>query len=328
MIGLNLPGFPRGKEQDEVRFHFAKSLPYHKRIFLAFFCLIAGLVIQILTLNVILGVPFIAIGVGLVLARGYDSRARLKSFSLDPNWTKVPIERVQEIEKLETRIKRWDKDALDVSNFLGGCMMFVWTGIGIIVALLLGIFTESFRVGLIVAVDTILIVIPMWFTGMRFVLRQSNLGIRSRIVVEQEKVFRAIKRKGEEFNPALQLARDRDGKTVPKDARFSISFPSPPEGFFGLQAQININVVQGSSYPYFYCVLAAKPGFGLGAWERRIKETNKILVEYQEDDQAEVIVIRRRTTKKSGYSTDTKIRRAILELALDVGRMICAPQSM
>jgi len=324
MIGLNLPGFPKGKEQDEVRFHFAKGLPYRGRIFLSLLSLVVGLFIQIATLNVFPGIPFIAVGVGIVLVKGYDSRARLKKFSLDPSWTTVPIERVQEIEKLETRIKRWDKDALDVSNFLGGCMMFVWLGLGMIVALLLGIFAESFHIGLIIAVDTALIVIPLWFTGMRFVLRQSNLGIRARIIVEQEEIFGDIKQEGEEFNPALMLARDQDGKTVPKDARFSISFPSPPEGFYGLQAQININVVQGSSYPYFYCVLAAKTGFGLGAWERRIKETNKILVEYQEDDQAEVIVIRRRTTKKSGYSTDPKTRRAILELALNAGRMICS----
>ena len=139
-------------------------------------------------------------------------------------------------------------------------------------------------------------------------------------------MFEGLKQKGEEFRPALKLARGKENKAVPVDARFTIAFPDSPEGFYGLQAQININVVQGSSFPYFYCVLAAKPGFGMFRYKEKIRLGDKIICEYQKDTGAEVLVIRQRTTKKSGYQTKDRKCAEILEVALEGGRTICRPQ--
>jgi hypothetical protein len=127
---------------------------------------------------------------------------------------------------------------------------------------------------------------------------------------------------GEEFRPALMLSRGKDDKTIPDDARFSIAFPDSSEGFYGLQAQINLNVVQGTSYPYFYCVLAAKPGFGLIKHKEKIQLAQKVICEYQEDGRAEVLVIRQHTTRKSGYHTKNRQCIDIMKNALAAARLI------
>jgi len=82
--------------------------------------------------------------------------------------------------------------------------------------------------------------------------------------------------------------------------------------------------VQGASYPYFYCVLAAKPGFDLSRFKDKIILVPKIICEYQEDSKAEVLVIRQYTTRKSGYHTKDRQCAEILRLALEGGRLICA----
>jgi len=106
------------------------------------------------------------------------------------------------------------------------------------------------------------------------------------------------------------------------DARFSVRFPHSPDGFYGLQAQINLNVVQGASYPYFYCVLAAKPGFGLASYRDKIDLPTSVICEAQKDARAEVLVIRQKTTKKSGYHTKDSRCAEILAAAVEGGRKI------
>jgi hypothetical protein len=164
--------------------------------------------------------------------------------------------------------------------------------------------------------------IPLWFSGMKFILKQPNFIVKVRIILSLYELFESLKQKGEEFRPALMLSRDKDDKTIPVDARFSVVFPDSPEGFYGLQAQINLNVVQGASYPYFYCVLASKPGFGMDRYKQEIKFSGKIICEYQEDSRAEVLVIRQYTTKKSGYHTKDRQCADIFRVALEGSRLI------
>jgi len=173
-------------------------------------------------------------------------------------------------------------------------------------------------------VDASILLIPLWFSGMKFILKQPNLAIRVNLILKLFEVFQNLKQEGEEFKPALMFSKNKENKTVPVDARFSIGFPGPPEGFYGLQAQINLNVVQGTSYPYFYCVLAAKPGFNLRRFKEKIDLAPKVICEYQEDSKAEVLVIRQYTTRKSGYHTKDRKCAEILKVALEGGRIICS----
>lgn len=324
---MSVPETDRGpfppSQRDTVRFYVAKSLPYARRMWLALGLFVVAGAIQVATLNVFFGVPFLVAAVLLVITKGYDSRVRLKGYDIDPAWKPVPIEKIRELEELRKRAKRWDRDAYEASNPLG-CLILVLLNVAIVaVAVVLGAVAGDARVGGIIAVDALVILWAFWLTGMRRLLKLPNLAIRARLVLDLHERFRKLAKEGEVFQPALRLARGREGGTVPTDVRFSVRFPGSPEGFYGVQAQINLNVVQGTSYPYFYCVLAAKPGFGLAAHRDRISLADKVICEYQQSDGAEVLVIRQKTSKTSGYHTDPKACERILSTALHAGRSVC-----
>jgi hypothetical protein len=316
-------GFPLPEQRDSVRFHFAKSLHYNARIFLTLVFLVSGFFLQLLYMSPVYGIPFLLVGIGLVLVKGYDSRARIKSFDLDPTWKTVTIDEIQKIEDLRKRSRKWDTDALDISNPLGFFSLIFFGGLAFSVAVGLGLLSNDFRVSAILAIDTAIILIPLWFSGIRRILKQPNLAIKVKIILNLHEEFAALKKEGERFKPALMLALGKKSETVPVDARFSVAFPNSPEGFYGLQAQINLNVVQGASYPYFYCVLAARPGFGLSPFKDNIRLAENIICEYQRNNRAEVLIIRQYTTKKSGYHTKDPKCTEILSVALQGGRVIC-----
>lgn len=319
---LSLLRFPPPERRDSVRFHIAKNLPYNTRINLTLLLMIVGLGLQIIFMNPAYGAPFLLAGIGLVLVKGYDSRARLITFSPDSDWKNVSIEKIRELEKLRMRNRRWDNDALDISNPLGKLSIVLIGCLALFLSIALGKLANDNTVTVIMVTDTVIILVPLWFTGMRFILKQPNLAVRVDIILRLFEEFRTIKMDNEEFKPALKLVKDKGNKTVPIDARFAVAFSDSPEGFYGLQAQINLNVVQGKSYPYFYCVLAAKPGFGISSFKNSIALPTDIICEYQEDSNAEVLVIRQKTTRTSGYHTKDRRCAEILKTAIEGGRKI------
>ncbi len=320
---LSLFGFPPPERRDSVRFHFAKNLPYNTRIKLALVLLVAGFAVQLYFMKVLYGVPLLFFGICLVLVKGYDSRMRIKGFTQDPKWKTVSIEKIQEIEQLRKKNIKWDRDAMDISSWVGVLSLILIGSVALVGAWILGQLAKDMRVTMILAIDIAILMVPLWFSGMRFIMKQPNLAIKVKMILWLHEFFQDLKRKGEEFRPALMLSRGKDDKTIPDDTRFSIAFPDSPEGFYGLQAQINLNVVQGTSYPYFYCVLAAKPGFGLSEYKEKIQLAKKVICEYQEDRRAEVLVIRQYTTRKSGYHTKERQCSAILTNALEAARLVC-----
>lgn len=322
MISIpSLFGFPPPEKRDSVRFYVAKKLPYNLRIHLTVVLLIVGFSLQLIFLNPMSGIPFLILGIVLVFVKGYDSRARLKSFDLDPKWKTVSMDKIKDIERLRQRNRKWDRDALDASNPLGVFGLVLFSSLAIALSAGLGVLAKDTRIPAILLTDLVILVVPVWLSGMKFILKQPNLAIRVHLILKLYEVFKDIEQ-GETFKPALMLTKDEDDKAVPVDARFSISFPHSPDGFYGLQAQINLNVVQGSSYPYFYCVLAAKPGFRLASYREKIDCPPDVICEVQEDAQAEVLVIRQKTTKTSGYHTKDPRCAEILVAALDAGRKI------
>jgi hypothetical protein len=322
MNNFRMPGFPPPEKQDSVRFLVLKGLSYSTRMLLYFLLIAVGFGIQLLMLTVWPGALLLVCATTLNLVIGYDSRVRLKTFDLDSNWTEVDMDRIHQVEKLDARITKWDADSLDISNAQGALMFFVSIAGIIILSLLSGAISGQFAVGVIIFTDAIILVLPLWFNGIRQILKQNNLRVKIGIVTELERFFQTAKQDGETFKPGLLLARDKTGKSVPTDTRFTIRFNDMPADFYGIQAQININLVQGSSYPYFYCVIPAKKGYGLKQYISSIPKRPKVTIEFQEDQSAEVIVIRQTTTKQSGYHTKSPICRSILEVTLIAARMI------
>jgi len=297
-------------------------MAYDVRIVVSIVLLFLGILFQIWTLTPWPGIPFLIMSAGLMLVKGYDSRARMKRYSPDTNWTDVDMKQIEEIEVLRKKNREWDRDALDITNSIGCLVFFAVIGLVAVLTIAVGALTGDPILAMIIPVDGAILLMPLWLTGLRFILTQPNLAVKVRLIRKLEEQFRSIRTENETFAPALKLTRDVRGNSVPIDARFTIRMRPSPNGYYGLQAQININLVQGTSYPYFYCVLAAQPGFGLKQYLPSVPQTDKIICEYQEDEQAEVLVIRQFTTKKSGYHTNDKVCWEIMYIAVQSARIV------
>jgi len=170
------------------------------------------------------------------------------------------------------------------------------------------------------AVDAAVLLIPHWVTGTRSILTRPRLLVQIgtiRDVLEANAT--ALGR--HKVVPLMLLAGDT--VPIPSDVKFRVDLAAHHEDFLGLYGQVSINEVQGTSYPYFYVVLVARQGYGLGPAHRRYRPPPNIVGEFDTKGEVEVLIIRQHTTENSGYHTTTgtaeEIFRQGLRLAEDVG---------
>lgn len=319
---LRIPGFPPPEKQDIIRFHLFKKLPYTARMVLYLSLVAVGFITQILMLQVYPGAILLVFAVLLTLVHGYNSKIDKTGLRANSNWTQVNMEKLREVDEFNLKLANWDKDGLDISNGIG-FLFFVLVGFGLLFAsIFLRILDVAGSVRSIFIMDAIILILPIWFNGLRQVSKQDLLCMKTNLVRKMEEFFQTIRRDGEQFKPALMLSRDKTGKSVPTDCRFTVSADGMPADLYGVQAQINLNDVQGTFYPYFYCVIAAKRGFGLAKFAHMVPVPKSIIISHETDENAEVIVIRQYTTKTSGYHTKINSCKSILERALFTFRLI------
>lgn len=319
---LRIPGFPPPENQDIIRFHLFKKLPYTARMVLYLSLLAAGFVTQIIILRVYPGAILLCLAVLLTLVRGYKSKIDTTGLQANSNWAKVNMEKLHEVDEFNVKLAKWDKDGLDISNGIG-FLFFVLAGFGLLFAsVILNILDVPGSVRRIFIMDAIILILPIWFNGLRQISKQDLLCMKTRLVRNMEQFFQTIRKDSEQFNPALLLTQDKTGKSIPTDCRFTVSIDGMPTDLYGIQAQINLNDVQGTFYPYFYCVIAAKRGFGLAKFAQMVPVPKNIIINHEVDAEAEVIVIRQYTTKTSGYHTKINSCKSILERALFTLRLI------
>mgnify|MGYP006966061928 FL=1 len=264
------------------------------------------------------------VAAALGLVKGYDSRVRTKAFVPDTEWTGTTLEKLAGIEELRKKSARWDRNAVDITNAWGCFLFLVVMGIGLFGALLVSAIADDVSVMTILMTDLIIFVVPFWFSGFRLTLKQHVLEIKAGLVKELAAYYETIRGEGEEFKVSMRLAREAGSEAMPVDVRFGIVTNPPRSGLYGLQAQININMVQGNKYPYFYCVLVGKKGYGMQRYIDKIELPKKVILEYSEDSDAEVLVIRQETTKTSGYHTDLKACQRILQASVQGLRVVAA----
>ncbi|NLB77405.1 MAG: hypothetical protein GX796_00755 [Clostridiaceae bacterium] len=326
MKNRKIPGFPSPEDQDAIKFYLFKTLSYTTRMLLYLGCIIFGFLLQIITVNIWPGVILLIFASLLILVKGYSTKPTPASRQYEDSWAKTNMEKVHQINQIKQNINKWDKDALDISNGLG-CVTFILVFIAIsFICVVIATGVSGLVAGIFI-VDSIILLASIWFNGMKTKGHQEILYIKTDLVVELEKYFEKIKNPGENHIPSMILAKDKEGKEFPTDCRFNIVFENSPADFYGIQAQININVVSSASYPYFYCVITAKEGFGLEQYTSRLVIPKGITIEFSKDEGAEVIVIRQRTTKNSGYHTKINACNNILEFSLSLSRVILESNS-
>ncbi|MEE8524134.1 MAG: hypothetical protein V3T72_09405 [Thermoanaerobaculia bacterium] len=120
----------------------------------------------------------------------------------------------------------------------------------------------------------------------------------------------------ESLDPVPLLAL-RDGKRgkYPVDARLMLRPASEDDsGFLGIQVQVALNNVQGTDYPYLYCVVIGKQGFELPQARR-----GSIVYERGSGDDVEYLVVRQHADKRGGWHTEATDIMHIVRTAVEEG---------
>ena len=276
---------------------------YKTRLLISLGFILVGFIIQYLTYNILPGVVIIFLGNILLLPSGYNNRVNLGQFDPQSDWEKVGKHKLDELLTLDRKIRKWDKSTIDASNALGGCLFVIL--LGIIAFLAVYAFFESHnRTMQIITVDAAVLLIPYWLTGLRSIFTVPTLTRKIEL----------INTLLSQVEPQLQahkveyflLLKGKDTQ-VPMDVKFKVNINNQHKDFLGFYGQISLNNVQSTVYPYFYVVLVARKDFGLQQVYQAYTHSKKIVKEFKQQKDVEVLVVRKNTKVGSkGYYTGKK----------------------
>lgn len=309
-----------------VAFHLWQSLAYPRRLLISFLLIAAGFILEatiyyLLGWNLLFvfvaGAPLIILGNALLLVKGYDNRVDFSRLEPTASWETVGRDQLKKVRELDRTIGKWDARWLDVTNGRGFFALIV-----ILIALIVLLIILPGLIRLLI-MNTMLLVLPHWFTGTTRILRLPKLLVK---VETMDDLLEAIQPQiGDCELQVMMLLKGKD-KKVPDDVKFRLTFPGQDDRFLGLYGQVVTNDVQGSSYPYFYTVIVARKGYGLPAVLSQVQQYEGITVESGGEDEVEFIVVRQYTTKTSGYHTDLPAAIKVFMAGLGAARLAVQPQ--
>ena len=309
---------PDRERRHLLQFYFQPSMGYRTRLGLAAALISIGLAVQLLWFNdsvvwlLIVSLPFLLVANFCLLVRGYDLRPSHRLHG--GTWEKTTRDRFRNACRLEDQVKCWDEAFVDLTCG-SGAMFLVLMAIAIAIVWLVLKSQPSTRFWApVFAADAAVLLVPHWITGTRRGWRPTELIQQVRSLETALKTIEAFQDPPCQIQPMFQLAGSGKNRT-PVAARVFIRFPDGPEDLLGVQFQVSLNDVQGTKYPYLYAVIVAKEPFRLLEGHlRNVAATAKPLtVEPSREEGVEVIVIRQRTTKTSGYHTDASAVRQIAQ---------------
>jgi hypothetical protein len=309
---------PVGEDRRVVVFRLWPSLSYYPRLFISFTLIAGGLVFQMLTGSLWVGLAMIFIGNLFLVVSGYDNRVDFKKFDPAAEWERAEVKKIDELIRLERRIKSWDRSVLDVTNFLGALVFLLLIASLVIVAFILDGMSR------ILAIDAAALLLPHWVTGVRRVLTQPQLMTKARTI---QQILDAARNRLGNHHVDLMMLLKGDEARLPKDIKFKVDIQGHHPDFLGLYGQVVLNEVQGSSYPYFYAVLVARRGFGFARAKESYMAPGNITAELKNQGEVEVFVIRQTTTRKSGYHTKPIMATTIFQEALSLAEGVARRSS-
>ncbi len=289
-------------EERRVYLLFDKITP-QLRGALSILLISTGFLFQLSAKNILVGLPFIIACLVLNLMKGISIK-RVSPREL--KWQEVTPQKIERVHAQCKRIKKFRSGDL-------GCLVAFF--VFIIFALSFGLpflkELSSIPFPLIAAIINIIILFSgLAVTGRKSAWMPHALDIKTEIVgrmlnspiIKNDPMLQAI--------PYLEMGKTKEG-SFPNDVRILIKFKDAPSAFIGLQGQISMNTVKSRNYPYFYVVLIAKHDFNLFEKFGR-HSVEKLVIEHKKTEEVDVIVVRQRTTKTSGYHTNTQMQDYIL----------------
>lgn len=332
---------PPQQKSGEIKFFLAKSLPYYPRMLLVFLALACGLGLQ-LTTGFWAGYPLLVLGLLLGMNSGYDAAPKRTGESV---WERVTPDEYEKVKRRADELKSWDDDLFDGTSHLGIIGLAVVV-LGCVIAYAVAASVWRFPEGsyLYLGLDALVLIVPLWFIGTRDYLRKDKLVIKIEML---KKVMERLNDPSDaQVQPMLALQSTNTGGKEPEDARLMIKLVGAPKEFYGIQAQLSINSVQGKDFPYLYCVLIAKSGSGLlTGWEAFAAQPpssfidnlitslfskgagGKLMYEPSSPGEVDIIVVRQQTTRNSGYFTPPAAALAVVKGAMDLSRQLLEKNS-
>lgn len=275
-----------------VVFMLWPSLPYNLRFILSIAFVFVGLGTQFTMGSFFPGCLSLIVGNLFLLVKGYDNRVDFGRYVPSAHWETIEKRKLQELQELERKAKKWDLSALDVTN-VGGGLVFIT-----VVASLVIIYSAGHLQVLVL--DAMILLLPHWITGIRSILRKPGLIVKVKTI---EKLLNTMEPALKHHEVDLMVLLKGDERKIPDDVKFKVDIRGHDKDFLGLYGQVVINTVQGSSYPYFYVVLVARQSYGLNELFRNYQPPSNVRKEFKIQEKVEVLVIRQTTTKTSGYHT-------------------------
>jgi hypothetical protein len=314
---------PPAERRGDICFHFFKRLSYSQRLALSFCVIATGFAVQIIIGQSLLwiGVAIVFLGVLPLLTKGYQNVVRTTSAAED--WRPVHREEIQRIPDIAKRQKTWDHDLFDITSWQG-VLMLLLIGIGTWAGMLY-VMPSSEPLAIMIAANAAAVFLPFWFTGARRILKSDKLVIKCDMLLSLADSLASSGKEGEEFQFQMRTAGVKGQEaSVPNDVKGLVAFHNAPEGFLGVQVQVNINSVQGNDYPYCYCVMVARPEFTAKRPLELSPPPRNVVIEPSHAQDVDIVVIRQLTTKTSGYHTKLPVAQAIFNYAINEARRLVA----
>ncbi len=335
-------------------FVIANSMPIQTRYALMVICAVVGIIVQF-TIAPIIGWVGVLAAALLGMLKG---RSNVPKFTRDREWKSVTINEFNGLLAMLRESTDVKKAAGMFSlSSAGGCLMFI--GIIILLAFaaanLMNSGSDNFNPSPMVPImaggslstlfvmDAVTLLLPLWISGV--VKSWEPVEMRTKINQLMPLYDMMADIKDVTFQPSIQVAQTANG-SVPVDVKMMVKLTAAPEDFYGIQVQTTMNTVQSTKYPYTYCVLIAKPSFGLvnrirplltkadsGLFaglltslkdkntqkEAKIPRFGDVLVELKKEGDVEIAVMRQGTGGQ-GYTTSPDATASIFASALKLAR--------
>jgi len=257
------------------------------------------------------GVPFLLACIVLNWVRSVSTKAEPAT---EKKWEEVTGERVQRVLLQARQIKKFSTGGKSI-----GCLI----GLAFGVVIFLNVIVSNSRlpfIATLVIYDTLILIGGLVISGQKSAWMPSGLDLKSETILRLvespilrgDPVVKAI--------PLLEVGKTAKGD-FPSDIRLKVKFEGAPEDFLGIQGQLSINSVKGANYPYFYCVIVAKKPFQLLSKVGN-PAFNNLVIESEEPADVDVVIVRQKTSKTSGYHTDKNQQDYILTNAINLAKAI------
>ena len=313
----------KAQERAVIVFHLLPGLAYATRWAISLGLVAVGFLLQALTFNFWFGAIFLLAGSLLLCVKGYHNWVEGGRFRPDAGWENCELGKLDELVEFDRRMERWNYAFMDVTNGRGllGLLLVLAPLVGVLLVNTIKDYEFIPREGLILAGNALVLLLPHWVTGCKRILRLPKLMVKVELL-------RRLLRKAESVlgNDRANLMMQLEPRSKqPADVKLRVEIDGSRKDFLGLYVQVVTNDVQGRSYPYLYAVVVTRQGYGLEKQAGLFTPPRKIICEYQQQDEVEILVIRQATTAQSGYHTNDKAAYRIFIAAFEFARQAALP---